>query len=111
MTNKKVFVEQILAGPGVMIYTTETPSYQYINNENVELITRVTNVSLDHNYIATQLAIPGNPLYHQIQHFILDAIKDNLNIKVVPWSKDDVSFEVRMGDQVLINKDSNARED
>lgn len=102
---KKLYMDQTIAGPGILTSSYQSSSFQYIDGENVEVVKTITNLMVDHNQIAQMLAMPGNPLYTSIQQMLLNMMKTDLNIEIVPWSTESLTYKVKLKDEVIADID------
>ncbi len=109
----KLYITETLGGPGVIVSKYDSTNYQYIDGQNRELAKTTTNIGVDETYLAmslaNQLTIPGSPLYQAIEARIVDAIKNRLQVKIVPWLKDGppptFSYILTLDGEVIVDKD------
>ena len=94
--NKKVMINDIVGGPGIIMYKNENTSNVYSNGEYIDVVSSTTNISLDttivNNAIDMQLQTPSSTANMHIKNLVreqvLELLKKNVQFEVVKWTDD-----------------------
>lgn len=84
--NKKLQYNQLQAGPGVIVYESRLNQTMWVNNENVDIETVTTNVSVDQVYIDQQVQrLVSTMMETHLREHLRKLISNHVSLDYIVW--------------------------